>query len=91
MAYIARWLSSDTLFEVRKSGKREGLHQFFWTSFGVVLSLLGFIAQFTGLRGLNWIVAVAQLGAIGIMCGCPPKGAAGEATIDSRRFKEAMG
>jgi hypothetical protein len=33
----------------------------------VVISVVGFVAQFVGLRGLHWSVTIAQLLAIGIM------------------------
>ncbi|KAK0732116.1 hypothetical protein B0H67DRAFT_549738 [Lasiosphaeris hirsuta] len=37
------------------------------TTAGVLLSICGFVVQFTGLRGMHWSASVAQLGAIIIM------------------------
>lgn len=67
--FLSRYLTVDTRFEVQASRKVKGLHQHQLTIMAVFFSLSGFIVQFTGLRGLNWTVSVAQLGVIGIMCG----------------------
>lgn len=37
------------------------------TFFGTVITLLGFILQFSGFRGLHWLSAISQLCATGIM------------------------
>lgn len=34
---------------------------------GAIISIIGFVLQFIGLRSLHWSASVAQLGAIGIM------------------------
>lgn len=39
----------------------------FWTSFGALVSLCGFVAQFVGLRGMHWSASVGQLGATLLM------------------------
>lgn len=38
-----------------------------FTLLGVLCGLIGFIMQFQGLRGLNWVVSIAQLISIGLM------------------------
>lgn len=40
------------------------------TTAGIVLGLLGFIAQFEGFRLSNWTCSIAQLGAVGLMTIC---------------------
>lgn len=38
-----------------------------WTLLGTLISLAGFVCQFQGMRGLNWVTSVSQLIAIAIM------------------------
>ncbi|KAF3189414.1 hypothetical protein TWF788_010498 [Orbilia oligospora] len=40
--------------------------QNFWTILGSFVSIVGFILQFTGLRGMNYLASLVQLGAIAI-------------------------
>ncbi|EGX53933.1 hypothetical protein AOL_s00004g592 [Orbilia oligospora ATCC 24927] len=40
--------------------------QSFWTIIGSFISIMGFVLQFTGLRGMNYSASLVQLGAIAI-------------------------
>ncbi|KAF8533780.1 hypothetical protein BDD12DRAFT_468216 [Trichophaea hybrida] len=64
---LTRWLRTDTQPQIMTSRKREGLQQTSLTTAATFLSLLGFAAQFVGLRGMNWSVTIAQLMAVAIM------------------------
>ncbi|KAF8250928.1 hypothetical protein K440DRAFT_580078, partial [Wilcoxina mikolae CBS 423.85] len=64
---LLRWLGKDNRQRVMTSRKKQSPHHGPLTTVAVSLSLLGFVAQFVGLRGLNWWVAIAQLLAIAIM------------------------
>ncbi|KAF3246116.1 hypothetical protein TWF192_006966 [Orbilia oligospora] len=41
--------------------------QHFWTVIGTSISVVGFVLQFTGLRGMNYLASLLQLGAIGVV------------------------
>ena len=61
------WLNTNTELHVCKS-RRAAVRQLdTLTVLAASVSTIGFIAQFTGLRGLNWTVTIAQLAATGIM------------------------
>ena len=64
---LLRWLDIDNRQRVMTSRKEQKPLQTLLTAVAISLSLLGFIAQFVGLRGLNWWVTIAQLLAIAIM------------------------
>jgi len=64
---LLRWLDIDNRQQVMTSRKKQNPLQTLLTAVAISLSLLGFIAQFVGLRGLNWWVTIAQLLAIAIM------------------------
>ncbi|KAF8537728.1 ankyrin repeat-containing domain protein [Trichophaea hybrida] len=57
----------DNRQRVMTSRKKQNPQHGPLTTVAVSLSLLGFMAQFVGLRGLNWWVAIAQLLATAIM------------------------
>jgi len=65
---LQRWLRpdyQDQIITSRRENKEEKLTVL--TTVAISVSLVGFIAQFVGLRGLNWSVTIAQLLAVGIM------------------------
>lgn len=65
---LQRWLRpdyQDQIITSRRENKEEKLTVL--TAVAISVSLVGFIAQFVGLRGLNWSVTIAQLLAVGIM------------------------
>ena len=66
-AFPKKWLSTNTELHISKSRKAAGRQLNSLTLFAASVSTIGFIAQFTGLRGLNWTVTIAQLAATGIM------------------------
>ncbi|KAF3168866.1 hypothetical protein TWF751_007621 [Orbilia oligospora] len=42
-------------------------YQHFWKVIGTSISVFGFVLQFTGLRGMNYLASLVQLGAIGVV------------------------
>lgn len=64
---LLRWPDVDNWGRIMTSRKEIQPQQASLTAVAISLSLLGFVAQFVGLRGLNWWVTIAQLLAIAIM------------------------
>ena len=62
-----KWLHTNTELHISKSRKAAVRQLNSLTLFAASVSTVGFIAQFIGLRGLNWSVTIAQLAATGIM------------------------
>ncbi|KAF8251592.1 ankyrin [Wilcoxina mikolae CBS 423.85] len=63
-----RWLRLDDRDQIISSRREDKEQQLaILTTVAISVSLVGFIAQFVGLRGLNWWVTIAQLLAVGIM------------------------
>lgn len=66
---IRGWYTAGTQQnrKARKSYEIVLLVQAFQATFGTFLSLVGFVLQFVGLRGLHWSTSVVQLGSIVFM------------------------
>ncbi|KAI5779591.1 hypothetical protein EDC01DRAFT_306414 [Geopyxis carbonaria] len=66
---VRSWLSTNSRFQIRTSYKdhHRNSGKSSLITVAIPLSVLGFIIQFVGLRGLNWKVAIAQLLAIVLM------------------------
>ena len=64
--FAKKWLNANSELHITKSRKSR-CRQVPLTVFAVFVSTIGFLAQFIGLRGLNWSVTVAQLVATAIM------------------------
>ena len=64
--FVRNLLRTDTRLLIRTSHKNPK-DQALYTTVAVFISLVGFVVQFVGLRGLAWHVTIAQLIATGIM------------------------
>ncbi|KAH7243933.1 hypothetical protein B0J15DRAFT_451668 [Fusarium solani] len=53
----------------RRLGNKHATVLAFKAGLGTLISLCGFIVQFTGLRGMHWSASIAQLGAVLVMTG----------------------
>ena len=65
--FVKTLLHTDTQLLIRTSHKNRGKNQATLTTIAVLISLVGFVVQFVGLRGLAWHATIAQLVATGIM------------------------
>ena len=66
-AFPKKWLNTNSELHISKSQKGLRHQQDPLTVIAASVSTIGFIAQFIGLRGLNWSVTIAQLAATAIM------------------------
>ena len=64
--FVKTLLHTDTQLLIRTSHKNRE-NQTTLTTIAVLISLVGFVVQFVGLRGLAWHATIAQLVATGIM------------------------
>lgn len=60
-------LCEDDYPSIRTSRQAEPSNQKIWAAIAALFSLLGFLAQFLGFRGLHWSVTVSQLVATVVM------------------------
>ena len=66
-AFPKKWLGAGGELHISNSRKTTRLQQDTLTVLAASVSTVGFVAQFIGLRGLNWSVTIAQLVATAIM------------------------
>ena len=67
LAFPKTLFNANSELHIGKSRKATQFPQDKLTVFAALVSSIGFVAQFIGLRGLNWSVTIAQLVATAIM------------------------